>query len=92
CVTGLPTHYVGECFQQSPDTITRYFKQMLLFFSDNPFYSSQVKFPTAHSPVPPSILNNHCFCHFHWCIGTVNGTHIHVFASLVDHAYMCNRK
>lgn len=95
--SGLLTQSQGNqnllhCNSTNLNCFIRYFKQMLLFFSDDPFYSSQVNFPTVHSPVPPSILNNHCFCHFHWCIGTVDGTHICMFASLVDHAYMHNRK
>ncbi|KAJ8593508.1 hypothetical protein M405DRAFT_721598, partial [Rhizopogon salebrosus TDB-379] len=38
CVTGLSLRLVGERFQCSPDTITRYFKCMLFFFSSDPFY------------------------------------------------------
>ncbi|KIK71790.1 hypothetical protein PAXRUDRAFT_676657, partial [Paxillus rubicundulus Ve08.2h10] len=32
CVTGLSSRHVGERFQHSPDTITKYFKWMLFFF------------------------------------------------------------
>jgi hypothetical protein len=65
---------------------------MLFFFSDDPFYSSQIWFPTMDSPIPPSIANDHRFHQFDKCIGAVDGTHIRTFATLVDHAYMCNRK
>jgi hypothetical protein len=44
---------------------------------DDPFYSSQIRFPTTDSSIPPSIANDH---HFHWfdqCISAVDGTHIH---------------
>jgi hypothetical protein len=65
---------------------------MLFFFSDDPFYSSQIRFPTMDSPIPPSITNDHRFRQFDKCIGTVDGTHIHTFATLIDHAYMHNQK
>lgn len=70
----------------------RYFKKMVFFFSDDPFYSSQVRFPTTNSPTPPAIANDHRFRRFDRCIGAVDGTHIRAFATLADHAYMRNRK
>ncbi|KIJ09149.1 hypothetical protein PAXINDRAFT_33619, partial [Paxillus involutus ATCC 200175] len=39
CVTGLSSHHVAERFQCSPDTVMKYFKAMLFFFSSDPFYS-----------------------------------------------------
>ncbi|KAH7917968.1 hypothetical protein BV22DRAFT_976376, partial [Leucogyrophana mollusca] len=39
CVTGLSSRHLGERFQRSPDTITKYFKRMLEFFSEPPFYT-----------------------------------------------------
>ena len=65
---------------------------MLMFFSDNPFYSSQVKFPTNDSPVPLSICDDPCFHFFDKCIGAVDGTHIRAFASLTDQMFMRNWK
>ncbi|KIK26420.1 hypothetical protein PISMIDRAFT_44254, partial [Pisolithus microcarpus 441] len=38
CVTGLSSCLVGECFQRSTDTITKYFKRLILFFSSPQFY------------------------------------------------------
>ncbi|KAF8838473.1 hypothetical protein BDN67DRAFT_866066, partial [Paxillus ammoniavirescens] len=58
CVTGLSSRHVGERFQCSPDTITKYFKSMLVFFLLDLFYTSQIKFPTATTPVADVILNN----------------------------------
>ncbi|KIK76490.1 hypothetical protein PAXRUDRAFT_70585, partial [Paxillus rubicundulus Ve08.2h10] len=58
CVTGLSSCHVGERFQCSPDTVTKYFKSMLVFFSLDPFYTLQIKFPTATSPVVDVILND----------------------------------
>ncbi|KIK42155.1 hypothetical protein CY34DRAFT_39125, partial [Suillus luteus UH-Slu-Lm8-n1] len=46
CVTGLSTCLLGERFQRSPDTISRYFRRLLVFFSEDVFYESQVQFPT----------------------------------------------
>ncbi|KAG2042888.1 hypothetical protein BDR03DRAFT_846706, partial [Suillus americanus] len=39
CVMGLSTCHLGERFQCSPNTIARYFKHLLIFFSDDPFYT-----------------------------------------------------
>ncbi|KIK81613.1 hypothetical protein PAXRUDRAFT_155677, partial [Paxillus rubicundulus Ve08.2h10] len=35
CVTGLSSCHVGERFQHFPDTVTRYSKQLLFFFSSS---------------------------------------------------------
>lgn len=42
CVTGLSTHHVGERFQRTTDTISRYFKAMLAVFSSALFYTTYV--------------------------------------------------
>ena len=65
---------------------------MLMFFSDNPFYSSQVKFPTNDSPVPLSICDDPHFRFFDKCIGAVDGTHIRALSSLTDQMFMRNQK
>ncbi|KIK99048.1 hypothetical protein PAXRUDRAFT_78256, partial [Paxillus rubicundulus Ve08.2h10] len=38
-VTGLTIRHVGECFQWSNDTISRYFRKMTIIFSSAPFYT-----------------------------------------------------
>ncbi|KAG2034769.1 hypothetical protein BDR03DRAFT_803435, partial [Suillus americanus] len=92
CVTGLLTRHLGEQFQCSSDTIARYFKHLLIFFSDDPFYTLQVRIPTIKTPLSPKISNDPCFRFFDQCIGAVDGTHIQVFASLSEHSTMHNRK
>ncbi|KIJ11231.1 hypothetical protein PAXINDRAFT_42073, partial [Paxillus involutus ATCC 200175] len=92
CVTGLSSRHVAERFQHSPGTITRYFKRMLVFFANTPFYSTQVHFPTANTPIATQITGDPCFRFFHDCIGAVDGTHIRAFAPLEDQQYMRNRK
>ncbi|KIK76584.1 hypothetical protein PAXRUDRAFT_101837, partial [Paxillus rubicundulus Ve08.2h10] len=79
-------------FQHSPETITRYFKHMLVFFANTPFYSTQVHFPMANTPIATQIMGDPCFQFFHDCIRAVDGTHIHASALLEDQQYMCNRK
>ncbi|KIK76170.1 hypothetical protein PAXRUDRAFT_57760, partial [Paxillus rubicundulus Ve08.2h10] len=39
CVTGLSSHHVAKRFQCFPDTITKYLKAILFFFTSDPFYS-----------------------------------------------------
>ncbi|KIK37045.1 hypothetical protein CY34DRAFT_28697, partial [Suillus luteus UH-Slu-Lm8-n1] len=92
CVTGLSSCLVGERFQRSPDTITKYFKRMLFFFSSNPFYGSQIVFPTHETPISEKILNDPRFRFFDQCIGAVDGTHIQAFVPPEEHFHMCNRK
>jgi hypothetical protein len=71
---------------------SRYFKRMLVFFANTPFYSTQVHFPTADTPIATQITGDPCFRFFHDCIGAVDGTHIRAFAPLEDQQYMRNRK
>ncbi|KIK76217.1 hypothetical protein PAXRUDRAFT_170603, partial [Paxillus rubicundulus Ve08.2h10] len=91
-VTGLSSHHIGERFQHSPDTITRYFKQQLDFFSSLPFNTAQVHFPTPDTPVSAANHNDPQFWFFENCIGTVDGTNIQVFALLEEHVHMWNCK
>ncbi|KIK93871.1 hypothetical protein PAXRUDRAFT_144078, partial [Paxillus rubicundulus Ve08.2h10] len=65
CVTGLSSHHIRETFQYSPNTMTngakknyRCFKSMLVSFSLDTFYTSQIKFPTATTPVVGIILDD----------------------------------
>ncbi|KIK94937.1 hypothetical protein PAXRUDRAFT_141773, partial [Paxillus rubicundulus Ve08.2h10] len=92
CVTGLSSHNVGERFQHSPDTVTRYFKQLLFFFSLSPFYTTQVQLPTNKTPISATILDDPQFHFFDQCMSAVDGTHIHISSSLSEHGTMCNCK
>ena len=72
--------------------IGRYFKELIHFFSSPKFYRAQVQFPTLHTPILQKILGDRRFKFFDKCIGAVDGSHIWVFASVDDHAFMRNRK
>jgi hypothetical protein len=74
CVTGLSVHHVGERFQRSNETISkyvgissvhyfltslnRYFRHILDIVSSTLFYTKWVMLPTIDDPVPPHILEN----------------------------------
>ncbi|KIM50931.1 hypothetical protein SCLCIDRAFT_48641, partial [Scleroderma citrinum Foug A] len=88
CVTGLSSRLVGEQFQRSNDTITKYFKHILVFFSSSPFYDTQVHFPMDQTPIAQAILGSPHFKYFDKCIGAIDGTHIRVFLSTTDHMFM----
>ncbi|KIK16818.1 hypothetical protein PISMIDRAFT_112689, partial [Pisolithus microcarpus 441] len=92
CMTGLSSHLVGECFQHSMDTITKYFKCLITFFSSPLFYESQVQFPMSNTPISQKITRDPHFRFFDQCIGAVNSSHICVFPSSNNHAFLCNRK
>ncbi|KIK97643.1 hypothetical protein PAXRUDRAFT_91971, partial [Paxillus rubicundulus Ve08.2h10] len=92
CVTGLSSCHVGERFQHPPDTVTRYFKQLLFLFSSSLFYTTQVQLPTNKTPISAMILDYPCFCLFDQCIGAVDSIHIHISPSLSEHNTMCNHK
>ena len=65
---------------------------MLFFFSSPAFYNTQVQFPTNRTPIVQKFSGSPCFKFFDKCIGAVDGTHIHIFSSTKDHAFMHNRK
>ncbi|KAJ8586023.1 hypothetical protein M405DRAFT_709771, partial [Rhizopogon salebrosus TDB-379] len=76
-VTGLSTCHIGECFQRSNDTISKYFKQILVAFSSPPIYTAYVQLPDAESPPPLEITQNTKFYPFFaHAIGAIDGTHI----------------
>jgi len=74
CVTGLSIRHLGERFQRSNSTISkyafhlilcvtdsslsRYFKKMLVIFSSPGIYTRYVRLPHANDPVHPSIQDN----------------------------------
>ncbi|KAJ7081525.1 hypothetical protein C8R44DRAFT_527075, partial [Mycena epipterygia] len=39
CVTGLSIRHVGERFQRSNETISKYFRRVLIAVSSPPFYT-----------------------------------------------------
>ena len=50
-VTGLTIRHTGEQFQRSNDTISKYFHRMLGIFSKEPFYTTYINLPDAHTPL-----------------------------------------
>ena len=60
--------------------------------SSPPFYTSQVRFPTASTPITAAIEGSPRFRFFRDCIGAVDGTHIHAFVRQEDHPSMRNHK
>ena len=71
---------------------TRYFKRILFVLSSAPFYTSQVIFPTATTPIPLTIDGHPCFQFFKDCISVIDGTHIWAFVPESEHTTMRNRK
>ncbi|KIO00268.1 hypothetical protein M404DRAFT_153038 [Pisolithus tinctorius Marx 270] len=46
-ITGLSIRHVGEHFQRSNDTISRYFCKFVFIFSSSPFYDAYVHMPAV---------------------------------------------
>ena len=65
---------------------------MLHFFSAAPFYTAQVRSPTANTLISPVITDDPRFRFFCDCVGAVDGTHIHAFTSIKHHHHMHNHK
>ncbi|KAG2030934.1 hypothetical protein BDR03DRAFT_836450, partial [Suillus americanus] len=77
CVTGLSVCHLGEHFQCSNDTISKYFKRILITFSSQPIYTTYVRLPSPQAPTPPTILKTRKFyLYFADVISAINGTHI----------------
>ena len=76
-VTGLTIQHTGERFQQSNDTISKFFHHMLGIFSTEPFYTMYINLPNAHTPLSWRIHNNLKMSpFFDHALGTLNGFHI----------------
>ncbi|KIO12269.1 hypothetical protein M404DRAFT_96083, partial [Pisolithus tinctorius Marx 270] len=91
-VTGLPFRHVGERFQRSNDTISRYFHMILTTLATQPFYTDYVRFP-AGDTVPSKIQNNPKFWpYFRNAIGTIDRSHIHASPPAYVHSNYRNRK
>ncbi|KIL55986.1 hypothetical protein M378DRAFT_38970, partial [Amanita muscaria Koide BX008] len=93
CVTGLSIYHLGERFQRSNDTISKYFRRMLIAFSSHPFFTKYVQLPCSTDPTPPEILNNPKFYpYFANTLGALDGTHIACSPSAADRESARNRK
>ncbi|KAH9953770.1 hypothetical protein BGW80DRAFT_1129177, partial [Lactifluus volemus] len=83
--TGLTCIHVGERFQRSPTTITKYFKRILQAFATPPFYTTYVRLPAANSPTPHEMRKNPRFYPFFGhVLGAIDGTHIRCTSSPED--------
>ncbi|KIK25107.1 hypothetical protein PISMIDRAFT_71822, partial [Pisolithus microcarpus 441] len=91
-VTSLTIRHVAERFQHSNDTVSRYFKKMLFIFSDQPFYSTHVQFPTNEPVHPKTQCNPKFWPYFQNSIGAIDGCHIPVSPPAIIHSNYCNRK
>ncbi|KIJ11764.1 hypothetical protein PAXINDRAFT_36559, partial [Paxillus involutus ATCC 200175] len=77
CVTGLTIRHIGERFQRSNETISKYFKKMLDAFSTPGIYTKYVHLPHASEPTPAKISNDPKYMPFFKdAIGAIDGTHI----------------
>ncbi|KAJ7049269.1 hypothetical protein C8F01DRAFT_966696, partial [Mycena amicta] len=93
CRTGLGCRHVGERFQRSNSTITKYFRRMTTAFSDEEFYNKYVKLPTNQDNLAPYLRNNPKFWpFFDKCLGAMDGSHIACTAREVDRSNARNRK
>ncbi|KAJ6457748.1 hypothetical protein C8R47DRAFT_920300, partial [Mycena vitilis] len=93
CVTGLSIRHVGERFQRSNETISKYFRRILFALSGPPFYPKYVRLPSVGDPVPDSILHNpKFFPFFRNTLGSMDGTHINSAPSAADRHASRNRK
>ncbi|TFK18579.1 hypothetical protein FA15DRAFT_603090, partial [Coprinopsis marcescibilis] len=93
CRSGLSVQHVGERFQLSNETITRYFCKILHAISLGTFYNKYVYLPLASDPVPEFISSQPRFFPFlQNALGTLNGTHINCCPSAADHQAAHNQK
>jgi hypothetical protein len=66
---------------------------MLLFFSSPPFYSDNVRLPTANTPLSSKIQDNPLFFpFFRDAIGAIDGTHINANVMLEEWQVSRDRK
>ncbi|KAJ3727452.1 hypothetical protein C8R42DRAFT_550407, partial [Lentinula raphanica] len=78
CVTGLSVRHVGERFQRSNETISKYFREILFAVSSDPFYSHFVVLPTNEDPPNMTLASNpKLWPFFEDAVGAIDGTHIH---------------
>ncbi|KAF8415573.1 hypothetical protein L210DRAFT_3321474, partial [Boletus edulis BED1] len=93
CVTGLTCMHVGERFQRSKSTISKYFRLILDSFSTTTIYTKHVKLPRSDDPVPARILDDPAvYPYFKDAIGAIDGTHIACTPSAADRDATRNRK
>ena len=76
-VTGLSIWHLGERFQHSNETISRYFREVLCMLSSVLLYTTYVFLPSSTTSIPSKIWDNSKFFpFFSSAIGAIDGTHI----------------
>ncbi|KAJ6568514.1 hypothetical protein B0H19DRAFT_852484, partial [Mycena capillaripes] len=91
--TPVSIRHVGERFQRLNETISKYFRHVLIAISSPPFYTRYVHLPSMNDPVPESIRSNpKFFPFFRDAIGSIDGTHINCAPSAADRQASRNRK
>ncbi|KIK20856.1 hypothetical protein PISMIDRAFT_73993, partial [Pisolithus microcarpus 441] len=92
-VTGLSIRHIGERFQRSNGTISKYFKKILYAFSSPGIYARYVRLPREDDPVHPTILNDPKFYpFFRDALGAIDGTHIACVPAADERDASRNRK
>ncbi|KIK11732.1 hypothetical protein PISMIDRAFT_78933, partial [Pisolithus microcarpus 441] len=91
-VTSLTIRHVGERFQRSNDTISRYFHKLLSIFSSSPFYSAYVHMPDTDEVQPEIRENTRFWPFFQHAIGALDGSHIHAVPAANNRAAYRNHK
>ncbi|KAF8987876.1 hypothetical protein BDQ17DRAFT_1258144 [Cyathus striatus] len=92
-VTGLSVCHVGERFQHSNETISKYFCKILHAVSSGPFFHKYVHLSSADDPVNSFIQSQPKFYpYFSSAIGAIDGTHINCCPSAADHQAARNQK
>lgn len=92
-VTGLTIRHAGERFQRSSDTISKYFRKMLIVFSSPPFYTTYVTLPNASTPPSQRMCHNLKYWpFFQHALGAIDGTHIACAPAAHERAMYRNRK
>ena len=92
-VTGLSIRHLGERFQHSNETISKYFREVLCALSSAPFYTTYVFLPSSTTSIPSEIRDNtNFFPFFSGAIGAIDGTHVKCCPSTYERQSARNRK
>ncbi|KAJ7321923.1 hypothetical protein DFH08DRAFT_618396, partial [Mycena albidolilacea] len=93
CVVGMSIRHIGERFQWSNETISKYFRRVLIALSSPLFYTHYVRLPCVGDPVPEAIAHDpRFFPFFEDAIGSMDGTHIDSAPPAADRQASRNRK
>ena len=92
-VTGLSIRHLGERFQHSNETISKYFCKVLCALSSALFYTAYVFLPSSTTSIPSEIQDNtNFFPFFSGAIGAIDGTHVKCCPSTYERQSAHNQK